>query len=208
MGQNSPEQADASGREDAPSKGPVRMLCDEIGFPWDRRLERDDLFVIFVRGLVAEIEHKRWMQLTVAGKFGGTPPSEGSGSALSLADTMFHSVDRLTRIERARAVHDLCHELNPDEAYPTDHLIDMVSSCASAIRFGLETPCHSRHAAEAASHICGQVYGLFLFDSHTPGWKKEWARAKLTDALISLLPPLDGGEAIHSRAEVKSGSEP
>lgn len=170
------------------SKGPVRILCDEIGFPFDHRFERVDLFVSFVRELVAEIDHARMIAAHVA-KMGGKGPSEGSAEVLALARGMTDPVNTIADLRAtAEAVHDLAHELNPDEAYPTDHLIDMLSSCASAIRFGLEEPCRSRHAASAADHVWKQIYGVSRFDEHTPEWRKSWARAKLISALVSLLP--------------------
>ena len=91
-------------------------------------------------------------------------------------------------ISKAAAVHDFVHTTGNDEAYPCDHLVDMLSSCASAIRFGLEVPCRSRHAAEAANHIWKRVYGISLFDSFTSNWCHDWTRAKLTEALIQLTP--------------------
>jgi hypothetical protein len=89
-------------------------------------------------------------------------------------------------IASAALVHNLCHELNPEDAYPTNHTIDMLSSCASAIRFGLEKPCRSRHAADAAGHIWKQRYGLRLFDSFTPAWQKDWTRVQLQEAILRL----------------------
>lgn len=171
-----------------PDKGPVRILCDEIGFEWDARLERQDVFVAFVRELVREIEHMRWIQTKVFEKGGQTAPSPASATVLGLALTMLEQADQRSLIVAAGAVHDASHELNPDEAYPTDHLIDMLSSCASAIRFGLESPCRSRHAASAAGHVFGKLYGLRMHDSRTPDWEKGWARSKLLSALVSLLP--------------------
>jgi len=169
-------------------RGPVRLLCDEIGFPFDRRLERTDVFVAFVRELVAEVSHEREIAAHV-GKMGGKGPSDGSAEVLALARGMTDPLNTVADLRAtAEAVHDLARELNPDDAYPTDHLIDMLSSCASAIRFGLEYPCRSRHAAEAASHVWRRMYGVSRFDGHTPAWKHAWARAKLIQALMSLLP--------------------
>lgn len=168
--------------------GPVEVLCREIGFPWNPRLERTDLFVAFVRELIAEVATLRHVQ-EVAAKMGGKPPSEGSAEVLLLAEGMlsFHAERAL--MAGASLMHQACWRLNPDDTYPTDHIIDMLSSCASAIRFGLEPPHHSRHAAEAANHVWKQVYGVSRFDQHTPEWGHSWARSKLTDALITLLPP-------------------
>lgn len=87
-------------------------------------------------------------------------------------------------IDGAEKVHDLCHEWNPEETYPTDHLIDMLSGCASAIRFGLETPCRSRHAAGAAAHIWEQRYGIRLQDELSSAWRKDWSRTQFQRAVI------------------------
>jgi hypothetical protein len=175
----------------APEKGPVRILCDEIGFRFDRRLERPDLLVAFVRELVAEVADMREMSARIA-HLTGKSPSEASGEVLALAEHMLGAHGRSSLLSCAAAVHDASHRLNPDDAYPTDHLIDMLSSCASAVRFGLESPCASRHAAAAAQRVWKQIYGVGRFDSHTPAWENEWARAKLQDAITSLLPNVGG----------------
>lgn len=164
-------------------KGPVRTLCEEIGFPFDPRLERRDVFVAFVAALVEEVRGKRYIAEQLV-RAGCPAPSEGSATVLALTDAMLADPSEAT----ASAVHDACWRLNPEGAYPTDHLIDMLSSCASAIRFGLEEPWRSRHAAAAANHVWKQVYGVSRFDSATGAWEKDWARQKLVGALISLLP--------------------
>jgi hypothetical protein len=181
----------------SPTRGPVRVLCDEIGFPWDPRLERRDLFIAFVRQLVGEIDHIRFVQALVE-KMGGKGPSAGSATAILRALAMLAEPTWDGLVTAAASLHDVCDELNPEDAYPTDHLIDMVSSCASAIRFGLceHLGIGSRHAAAAAQHVWGQLYGISLFDSQTPAWEKSWARQVFTTALISLLPGA-GGEAVH-----------
>jgi len=172
-----------------PPKGPVETLCDEIGFRFDKRLERVDVFRAFVGELVDEISHRRDMQTTVHERLGGKAPSEDSAHVLELTRAMLAFDKPRGMMTAAGLVHEACHRLNPDDAYPTDHLIDMLSGCASAIRFGLEVPCRSRHAADAADHVWKQVYGVSLFDSHSPAWGKSWACAKLQSAIISLLPP-------------------
>ena len=92
--------------------------------------------------------------------------------------------NRQALIDGAAEVHSFIHEVEGSEDGPCDHLIDMLSSCVSAIRFGLEKPCHSRHAAAAASHIWKHLYGVSLFDSFTPEWEKDWARAQLQEAIL------------------------
>ena len=178
--------------------GPVETLCREIGYPWDRRLEREDLFVAFVGSLVAEVADRRRMAESIAHLTGKSPAPDGE-KVLNLAFSMVApdlGLSTPARIDLARAVHDLSHEINPDDpGHSCDHEVDMLASCASAIRFGLEQPCRSRHAAEAASHVWQHVYGVSRFDSQTPSWQKEWTRGKLTEALISLLPPTGTGAA-------------
>lgn len=158
-------------------EGPMEILCSEIDFPWDRRLEREDVFVEFVRVLVGHVRDMRVMHDRVR----GGAPSLDSHQALVMADDMLTSIGRAEMIARAAAIHDQFIE-------PDDHLVDMVKSCASAIRFGLETSCRSRHAAEAAGHIWRRRYGLSLFDSHTPDWSHDWTRGQVQTAIINLLP--------------------
>lgn len=185
-----------------PSKGPVRLLCDEIGFAFDPRLEQPAVLIAFVRELLSEIEDRREMAVHVV-RMGGKAPSEASARVLESARLMVAADTPALAILIAENVHDLANEFNPDDAYPTDHLIDMVSSCASAIRFGLESPCHSRHAAAAAQHVWKQVYGVSRFDSHTPAWEKEWARSKLLSAVVSLIPPTPPQQASMGGSEPK-----
>ena len=90
-------------------------------------------------------------------------------------------------IDEAAKVHDFIHSVSSDEDYPCDHLIDMLSSCVSAIRFGLEKPCFSRHAASAATHIWRHRYGVTLEDEFTYGWAKDWTRAMLQTPAITCL---------------------
>lgn len=155
----------------------MEILCAEIEFPWVRRLEREDLFVEFVRVLVGHVREMRLMHERLRGA-----PSLASHEALVLADDMLSALGRAEMIAYATAIHDQFIE-------PDDHLVDMVSSCASAIRFGLETPCRSRHAAEAASHIWRMRYGLSLFDTHTTQWCRDWTRAQVQIAILNLMKP-------------------
>lgn len=167
-------------------KGPVEILCKEIGFRFDRSMERRDMFVAFVKILVGHVSDMRELQARIS-HLTKKAPSDGSATVLAAAEKMLEAESPSDMIAAAKVVHDLSHELNPEDAYPTDHLIDMLSSCASAIRFGLELgPCQSRHAADAAQHIWKQKYGVSLFDSFTPNWENDWARAQLQDAILSL----------------------
>lgn len=169
--------------------GPVEKLCREIGFPWDRRLEREDVFVAFVGELVEEVAQRLELSARLVG-VAGNGPTDAALRALDLARSMVSrdlGLDVPARTKLATALHDLSHETNPEDG-PCGHDVDMLASCASAIRFGLERPCHSRHAAAAAQHVWQHVYVVSRFDSNTPEWERSWARGKLTSALISLLP--------------------
>lgn len=162
-------------------KGPVEILCDEIGFRFDRSMERRDIFISFVGVLIDEIADIRDWKVQLA-KFGCEAPSDESGPILAAARTMLVADDK---IAAAAKVHELTRQ--PDDG-PCDHLLDMLSSCASAIRFGLETPCHSRHAASASGHVWRFRYGITLHDEYTSNWKKDWTRVKLQNAIMRLVP--------------------
>jgi hypothetical protein len=166
-------------------KGPIEILCKEIGFRFDRHLEQPSIFIAFVGVLIDRIAEMREMQVAIGG-ITGSHPSEQSGVVLQAAREIFE-VSPTEMTERAAALHGYIDLVAPeDDPAPCDHLIDMVNSCVSAIRFGLETPCRSRHAAEACGHIWRHLYGVTLEDDFTPNWKKDWARAQLQQAITSL----------------------
>lgn len=170
-------------------KGPVEILCQEIGARFERRMDQDAILVSFVSVLVNEIEEMRDLRERLSSIEGISTPAPSSDSAVVLeaAKIMLAAPDTKTRIIAAEEVHNLTHRLNPDEG-PCDHLIDMLSSCASAVRFGLEWPCRSRHAASAADHIWKHVYGISRFDEFTSNWRNDWARAQLQTAILRLTP--------------------
>lgn len=163
--------------------GPVEILCKEIGARFEPDMETVAMLRAFVSVLIGQVDEMRhWQQATA--HLTQKAPTADAVEAISLARLMVGQSDPEKLIERAKAVHDFCHVANPDEAYPTDHLIDMISSCASAIRFGLEIPCHSRHAAAAAHHIWEKRYGMKLSDSISPSWGHDWARIMLGRAML------------------------
>lgn len=103
-------------------------------------------------------------------------------AAINRGDLIAERIGRIL-VVTPRAVLDWRRQ--PDDG-PCDHLLDMLSSCASAIRFGLEKPCTSRYAAAAANHIWSHLYGVHLFDQFTDEWQKDWARAQLQAAITGL----------------------
>ena len=184
-----PEANCAAKPSDVPVKGSVQILCEEIGFPFAPDLERSEVFVRFVGELVAEIDQHASIKRVMAKMTGRTAEAAPEDEVLTRAVEMICAPDDRRRIALAVAVHGLCDERNPDDAYPTNHTIDMLSSCASAIRFGLEPRVQgigSRHAAEAASHVWKQVYGLTRLDEHTNAWRKSWACGKMAIAAAAL----------------------
>lgn len=171
-------------------RGPVEILCEEIGFQYSKDLERTDLFVAFVRVLVGHVERQRWLAEQIAPfSTNKNGPSPESAEALRLVREMLASNDPDSLIEKAAACHNYIHTVAPDDMYPCDHIIDQLSSCVSAIRFGLEKPCRSRHAAEAASHVWKCTYGITLFDEHSGAWEDEWACHQMQRAILSKLDP-------------------
>lgn len=178
------------------TEGPVSILCKEIDFRFHKAMETTPIFVAFVGRLVNVIADMRDMEVLLAGKVDTPPPSDGSAQVLAAAERMVTPGQTIPdMISLADQVHELAHELNPECAYPTDHLIDMLSSCASAIRFGLEVPCRSRHAADAADHVWKQRYGISLFDEYTSGWRREWTRGQLQLAILWFATPTRAGDA-------------
>lgn len=170
-------------RED--NKGPIEILCKEIGYPFDGRLERPEILVAFVGVLVSHIADMRGLRSVLAEKIKTPSPSDESGEVLRRVEEMLASNDVDGLIPKAADVHDFIHSVEGHEDGPCDHLIDMLSSCVSAIRFGLEKPCRSRHAAEAANHVWGRLYGVQMFDEHTARWEDDWARIQFQTALAA-----------------------
>lgn len=163
--------------------GPVEILCKEIGQRFEPDMETVAMLRAFVAVLVGQVDEiKLWQQATA--HLTQKAPSANAQEAINLAQIMLGQSDTEQLMLRAAEVHAFCSLANPDEAYPTDHLIDMISSCASAIRFGLEKPCHSRHAAGAASHIWQQQYGVRVSDSISPSWEHDWARIMFGRAML------------------------
>lgn len=177
-------------------KGPVEILCKEIGYPFDMQLETPEIFLSFVSVLVETVAEIRDWKIILADKVAsGELPSNDSDVVLERVRALVASNDYDGLTEKCSELHTFIDSVAPDDAYPCDHLIDMLNGCVSAVRFGLETPCHSRHAADAAGHIWGKRYGVTVFDQHTNKWSKEWARAQMQKAVLARLssaPPKAG----------------
>ena len=167
-------------------KGPVEILCEEIGFRFQTNMETKEMLVSFVRVLIDQIEDRFIMQSALS-SITGKEPNDNAKKAIEAAKEMLSFAEQNDMVQSAANVHSLCDELNPENSYPTDHLIDMVSSCASAIRFSFEQPCNSRHAANAADHVWKLRYGISFFDKQTSNWKNDWSRSIFETAMLNLM---------------------
>lgn len=168
-------------------KGPVEILCDEIGFSFDRRLEQPAVLIAFTRVLVSHIGHIRELSARIAHVTNKTPSDDSAEVLRRVVELLStQEQDNNIMIEGAAAIHDFIHNVEPPEDGSCNHLIDMLSSCVSAVRFGLESHCCSRHAAEAASHVWEQMYGVSLIDGLTPAWEHDWARRQLQEAILGI----------------------
>lgn len=166
-------------------QGPVEMLCQEIGATFTKNMETTQVLTAFVSVLVCEIESMVQSEKHIAHLTGKEVPVE--------TDNAIECVKKLLTIKGREELIDeatICHNNElwmPDEG-PCNHYIDMLSSCVSAIRFGLEEPCRSRHAASASNHVWKHRYGVSLFDRYTSSWGNQWASSKFYEALGQALP--------------------
>lgn len=162
-------------------RGPIEILCLEIGEPFDKRLERPEMLLAFVAALVSEVG---WMmELTdKISNITGKETSHPSAAALPIAQMMAAARTVEQAEQLAEQVHDISDAAGEEIA---DRPLEMLSACASAVRFGLENPCRSRHAADAARQVWKNKYGVSLWDRQTPDWQHQWARRVFHTALAS-----------------------
>ncbi len=167
---------------EAVKRGPVEILCLEAKYPFDPEMEDTALFIEFVRVLFSHINDM------VAWRSAISRMVPESGWDTNEARQAFQAVKKFIidgdpTIDRETQCFVLHNELfyQPDDG-PYNRIIEMLSSIVSAIRFGLEVPCHSRHAAHAAGHIWEHKYGIRLFDECTSDWQKDWMRRQIGTA--------------------------
>lgn len=164
--------------------GPVETLCKEIGYTFDKALERPEVLVAFARILFGHVNDMVAWRIAISRGFKEAGFDTGEAMpALKAVHEMLWSND-------IDAIPDKCAKLHteilsqPDDG-PCNHIIDMLSSVVSSVRFGLEIPRLSRHAASAAQHVWSHKYGVPLFDGCTSAWENDWARQQLQAAIIS-----------------------
>ena len=163
------------------NKGPVEILCEEIGATFTDNMESIPVLKAFISVLVCEISDMVQTANTITRLTEQYVPS-GTDKAINMVRNLLVLSHRSDLITAAANAHESPVLFVPDEG-PCNHYVDMLSSCVSAIRFGLEQPCRSRHAAAAAHHIWKHRYGITLFDNHSHDWGRQWAKAKFYEAL-------------------------
>ena len=160
-------------------KGVIQILCEEVGAVFTDKMEGTAVLVSFVAVLVDEIDCMIGIEKQIYHLTGKDVPDD-TVIALDSVKSLLLIKDREKLIKACENAHRVTYV--PDDG-PCNHYIDMLSSCVSAIRFGLEMPCHSRHAAEAANHVWKHQYGVTQFDKHSNSWERQWARDKFYEAL-------------------------
>lgn len=188
-----------------PEAGVVETLCHEIGYPFDDAMETPHTLVSFARVLFFEVNDMHSWRTMIAerglGEVQGFNTSEAADAFKAVREFLENPL--VDRERRCAELHNgvLCQ---PDDG-PCNRFIEMLSSIVSAIRFGLEFPCRSRHAAHAADHIWSVKYGISLFDNYTPHWSKDYARRLLAKALTA---PIQVGTTPEAEAPGGEGQKP
>lgn len=169
----------------AQEKGPVQILCEEIGYEPDQRLERPELLVSFLTVLTDELAGMVDMHERIRPFTGGAANTDAA-----------EAIERLrVLLAKAPALADgdclnfslWAHDRTFGEpgGPPCNHMVDIAGSINAALWFSFEKPwCASRHAASAAGHLWKHKYGVSLFDEHTPKWQNDWIRAQFHEAVL------------------------
>ena len=160
--------------------GVVETLCNEIRYPFSAEMERLEILVSFTRALYFEVHDMfAWHEMirrTALQQRTSPEVAKAFSEVRALLDNPYLETEK-----RSAALHNGIL-FQPDDG-PCDRFIEMLSSIVSAIRFGLEHPHMSRHAAHAAQGIWAHKYGVRLFDECTSDWEKDWARRIMAKAL-------------------------
>lgn len=149
----------------------------------EESLETTAVLVCFVAALVEEVGEMMGSARRIA-HVTGRGVSDECYEALNTVGELLEIENKDDIIKASAEAH---RTVTVQEGGPYDHYMDMLSSCVSALRFGLVTPCSSRHAAAAADHIWKQKYGITLFDKHSNGWGKRWAKSKFYESFGKLI---------------------
>ena len=149
------------------SKGRVEILCDEIGAVFNPNMETIPVFLSFITVLVAEIEHDEIMKAKV----------RGSQVEEKLQQAFIDMSELLSTKDYYKIMY------LADQFYIHESPGHLLRQCAVAVKFGLERPCKSRHAADVAKQICRYLYGYSVHDIMISEFENQWARNKFYDSL-------------------------
>lgn len=164
-------------------KGVVEILAAEVGVTFDPSMERPEVLYAYMRQLLGHFER----HVSVLDRLLRQPVNSAVSRFL---ERIYQLCDghqsREDAIQEADIISDLITEADDDDGWPRDKSLEWLKGACCAIRFGLETPCHSRWPAEAGGHLFKMVYGFRLYDSNTGRWQKEWLRDRFNDGLRAL----------------------
>jgi hypothetical protein len=168
-------------------KGPVEILCKEIGVRFTADLETPKVLAAFVRVLHGRLEHMYWISSEIDRRCARPVNCADARRALDKLTEVLKSENPEALVSGAADIHALIDSLEWRGTWAS-HVFDIVSSLASALRFGLDgiEGISSRHAAAAASHLWKHEYGISKFDEYTGEWEKTWAREQFYEAVKRL----------------------
>ena len=149
------------------SKGPVEILCDEIGAVFNPNMETIPVFLSFITVLVAEIKDDEILNAKIRGS-----------RVEEKLQRAFIDMDELLSATEYNQIMYLADQFCIHEV--PSHLL---RQCAVAVKFGLEFPCKSRHAEDVAKQICRYLYGYSLHDAMINEFENKWVRDKFYDSL-------------------------
>jgi len=130
-------------------------------------METIPVFLSFITVLVAEIENDEIMNAKIRGS-----------QVEEKVQQAFVDMDELLSATDYNQIMYLADQFWIHEA--PSHLL---RQCAGAVKFGLERPCKSRHAADTANNICRHLYGYSMHDTMIKEFENKWARNKFYESL-------------------------
>lgn len=163
-------------------KGPVEILAKEIGAMFDVSMEREAVLFSYLTQIVGHIEGA----LRIAEIIKPEPPQQARDFIERVKQMCDGSLSGDDAIQESEIIADLIGEVDDNDGWPGDKYLTLLVGVTFAVRFGLETPCHSRWAAEAGHDVFKTIYGFRLHDSYTSRWSNQWLADRFADGLAAL----------------------
>ena len=148
------------------SKGPVEILCDEVGAVFNSNMETIPVFLSFIKVLVADIEHDEIINAII----------RGSTVSEQIQQSFVDMYKLLSATDREQILYLA-------DQFLISASLKLLRQCAIAVKFGLETPCKSRRAADVAKSICRHLYEHTMHDTAINEFENEWVRNAFYDSL-------------------------